>query len=81
MWVFFLLIILITKGGDRINYEFVIYKKHRHSHAGGNLLCLFVPAGQWIPAVAGMTCVDDNEAYGFKIYEHRPSKKHRHSVA
>ena len=37
-------------------YGFKIYK-HRHSHVGGNLLFLFVPAGQWISAVAGMTCV------------------------
>ena len=34
-----------------------IEKKHRHSRAGGNLLFLFVPAGQWIPAFAGMTGV------------------------
>ena len=31
------------------------HKLYRHSHVGGNLLFLFVPAGQWIPAVAGMT--------------------------
>ena len=33
------------------------HKLYRHSHVGGNLLFLFVPAGQWIPAVAGMTGV------------------------
>ena len=56
---------MVVPRGDNEAYGFKIYehrprKKLRHSRRVREsivLIILYVPAGQWIPAVAGMTSV------------------------